>query len=207
MNNFQRSSQANFERENVKNEDLMVEGYALKFDTPTIIMKGTDYEHEEVIAKGSITSDVLKDVVFNKNHDNSKLLARTLNNSLKLEVDDIGLKIKAKIIDNQFGRDTFAEIQEGLIQKMSFAWSNIGSEWEWHEKGEKRRRVFTKLGKFVDVSAVTFPAYDDTSIESLRSNGIMSDKEIEDIKQEITKKRKNDEAEIKEIIKKIMEAK
>ncbi len=207
MNNFQRSNEAIFQRANDENQNLEVEGYALKFDKPTIIMKGTDFEHEEVIAKGSISREVLKDVVFNKNHDNSKLLARTLNDSLKLEIDDVGLKIKANIIDNQFGRDTFAEIKEGLIQKMSFAWSNVGSEWEWHEKGEKRRRVFTKLGKFVDVSAVTFPAYDDTSIESLRANGIMTDDEIQDIKQEITEKRKNDEAEVKEIIKKIMEAK
>ena len=78
--------------ENAPNE-MIVEGYAVVFDSPAT------HGFTEIIKKGAFDNCDMKDVPLKYNHDDSHLiLARTRNNSLQLEVDDKGLKIRAKLM-------------------------------------------------------------------------------------------------------------
>jgi HK97 family phage prohead protease len=146
--------------------DMVVEGYALKFDSPTTIFENSPFQYTEVIDRNALKHCDFSKTVFNKNHNNSDVYARTENNSLELTVDDIGLKIKANILDTQAGTDLFKEIKSKLINKMSFAFPVFDSEII-----DKEGIVTIKsIGKLIDVSAVTFPAYDDTSITARASD-------------------------------------
>lgn len=146
-------------------EDMKVEGYALKFDKVTLI--GSSYwGWNESIAKTALDGADLSDVVFDFNHSFDSLLARTKNSSLSLNADDVGLKTVARIADTAVGRDVYAMIKDGLITKMSF-WAVVRkSVWTFVEDGSEEldSRVITEFGRFYDVSAVTFPAYEDTEI-------------------------------------------
>lgn len=172
---------------------MIVEGYALKWDTPTMLYRGKTWMWIEEIRKGALDESDLSNVVFNKNHDDNLLLARTTNGSLKLIIDDVGLKIIAELVNTAFARDVFEEIKTRLLDKMSFRWR--GGDYD-ETNGVKDgvdyvHTVWTKLEKLSDVSVVAFPAYDDTSIEAARSrikptgnkslNKTKTIKEIEDM--------------------------
>jgi HK97 family phage major capsid protein/HK97 family phage prohead protease len=147
-------------------EAMVVEGYALKFGQWTSIGSGR-WGFDEQIARGAMSSADLSDVVLNFNHNLSDILARTTAKTLELEADDTGLKIRAELVDTQASRDVYELIRTGHITQMSFAVEIKESVWEIDEEGEERdKRTITAFGRFYDVSAVTFPAYEDTQIEA-----------------------------------------
>ena len=92
------------------------------------------------------------------------LMARTRNNSLQLIKDERGLKIVAELIDTQSNRDIYKSIQEGLIDKMSFAFtvSDRGDNWTYGD--DETLREVTGIKKLYDVSVVDTPFYDTTSV-------------------------------------------
>lgn len=147
-------------------EDMTVSGYALKFDKETQI--GPDsWGWKEKISKQAMNSADMSNVILNFNHSFDSVLARTTNGSLTLRVDGIGLWVEAKIVDTATGRDVYKLIKDGLINRMSFQVQVKKSEWEMDETGKTMDiRTITEFGKFYDVSAVTFPAYEDTSISA-----------------------------------------
>lgn len=154
---------------NIKEEDdkLILEGYAVVFDTPTTIgqeERGKGYY--EVIAKGAIDASALKDVPLKYNHDNGTLiLARTRNGSLELKIDDKGLFIRAKLLPEvQTHRDVYTMVKNGLLDKMSFAFTV--KDYIIDRSGSLPKKVITKIGKLYDVSVVDIPAYDDTEIHA-----------------------------------------
>lgn len=148
--------------------EMIVEGYALKFEKEGSIGGSSGYV--EKFDRRSLDSADMTDVVFTTDHKG--ILAGTRNNSLKLTVDDIGLKISARFVDTTDARNTYALITSGLITKMSFAFSGAESEWTF-ARGENTLdlRNVKSIGKLHDVSAVVHPAYEDTSI-SARSSDI-----------------------------------
>jgi len=147
-------------------EDMKVEGYALKFDRETVI--GGKWGWREKIARTALDGAELNNVVFNFNHSFDSVLARTTNQSLQLSVDSIGLKVAAGIVDTSIGRDVFKLIKDGLVTQMSFQAVVKKSKWTFVEDGsdELDLREITEFGRFFDVSAVTLPAYEDTTISA-----------------------------------------
>lgn len=118
----------------------------------------------------------MSDVVLNFNHDNNLLLARTANKSLFLYLEDDGLHPRATIIDTSTGEDILKMVRNRLISKMSFAFT-IGKNGEkWIEEGGKKpHRIITNIDRLFDVSLVTFPAYEQTSV-SARSTDKLAEK-------------------------------
>ena len=105
----------------------------------------------------------MKDVPLKYNHqDNFLVLARTRNKSLELEIDEVGLKIKATLIDTQSNRDIYKMVQNGLLEKMSFAFTV--KEQTWDRSGEIPYRTILKIDRLYDVSIVDVPAYEGTSV-------------------------------------------
>lgn len=144
------------ELRSVNEEEMIVEGYAVVFD------KQTDMGwYKEIIDRNAFQECDMSDCVLKYNHESSFLiLARTRNKSLELSVDNIGLKIRAKLIDTTTNQDVYKMIKEGLLDKMSFAFRVKEAKWDY----ESDTRTITKFEKLYDVSVVDFPAYDDTDI-------------------------------------------
>lgn len=138
-------------------EEMIIEGYAIVFDEPT------DIGFIEVIERGALDNCDMTDVCLKYNHEDTYLImARTRNKSLELEVDDHGLKIRARLIDTQSNRDVYKSIQAGLLDKMSFAFIVSDANWDTVD-GQDIRRI-TGISKLFDVSVVDVPAYDQTEV-------------------------------------------
>ena len=147
--------------------EMIVEGYAVVFDSPAT------HGFTEIIKKGAFDKCNMKDVPLKYNHDDSHLiLARTRNGSLKLEVDDKGLKIRAKLIDTTSNVDIYKSLKAGLLDKMSFAFTV--SEEQWDVK--TATRTITGIDCLYDVSVVDTPFYDTTEIYARALNSLDSEK-------------------------------
>lgn len=147
-------------------KELWVEGYAARFESPTVLWETKDYKIIEQIMRGAFDNCNMTDVIFNYNHG-GKVMARTRNKTLRLALDDDGLFIRARLDGTEEGRTLYQEIQGGYIDRMSFRFS-IEDEKAISTKDSLEYQI-TRIKKLYDVSAVDIPAYDDTSIEARRA--------------------------------------
>ncbi len=157
--------EADIEGSDIK--ELWVEGYAVRFDSPTVLFEINGVEYKEQIDSRAFEDCNMSDVIFNYNHG-GKVVARTRNHTLQLEVREDGLYIRARLDGTEEGRRLYDEIKGGYIDRMSFQFSIR------EESYDKENHMWTvrKLKRLYDVSAVDIPAYDDTSIEA-RKNFIL----------------------------------
>ncbi len=146
----------------VSEEKMIIEGYAIKFNEETLI-GSEDYGFREIIDPQALSSANMKDVPLKYNHqDNFLVLARTRNKSLVLTVDEVGLRIKAELLDTQSNRDIYKMVQNGLLDKMSFAFTVKSQSWD--RTGTIPKRTITEIERLFDVSIVDVPAYEGTSV-------------------------------------------
>lgn len=103
-------------------------------------------------------------------HDPQKLLATTDNGSLELSVDDVGLHMRASIVNTNDGRDAYELIKSGVMGKMSFGFSvrHATMDYSYASAHKYPLRTVDSLD-LMEVSAVRFPAYLDTNIEARNS--------------------------------------
>lgn len=149
-------------------EGMVVEGYAVVFDSPAT------HGFTEIIDKDAFNGCDMKDVCMKYNHDDShRILARTRNNSLRLQIDDKGLFIHADLIDTTSNRDIYKMIQAGLLDKMSFAFTVEEEKWDLATD----TRTILRIDKLFDVSVVDTPFYDTTSIYARALSTLESEKE------------------------------
>lgn len=138
---------------------------------PIVYDQRTDLGYcDEIIAKGALDEADLKDVRFLVNHNTDMIpLARSRNNNenstMQMTVDDdgMGIRVDLDIDNNTEAKNLYSAVERGDIDGMSFMFSVNGDEWEDIESDHPTRTI-TKLGKVFEVSAVTFPAYEQTSI-------------------------------------------
>lgn len=145
---------------------MIIEGYAIVFDSPATHQIG-DYSFTETISRNALNGTDLKDVPLKYNHsDNFLIMARTRNKSLQLIIDETGLKIRAELIDTQSNRDVFKAVSEGLVDKMSFAFTieENGDKWEYSKNATSR--TVNKINRIYDVSVVDTPFYDTTTVSA-----------------------------------------
>jgi len=145
-------------------DKMVIEGYAITYDKPATHEIG-GRKFTETIKRGALDKTDMKDVPLRYNHnDNVMIMARTRNKSLQLIKDDIGLKIIAELLDTQSNRDLYKAIKEGLIDKMSFAFTVADNGDTWSFGKDETKRDVTDIAKLWDVSVVDTPFYDSTSI-------------------------------------------
>lgn len=138
---------------------------------PIVYNSKTDIGYfDEVIERGALNGANLKDVRFLVNHDTSKIpLARSRNNNanstMQLMPDDQGLAIRVNldVKNNSEARNLYSAIKRGDVSGMSFRFAIDDEEWTELESEHPTRHI-KKISDVVEVSAVTFPAYEDTSI-------------------------------------------
>lgn len=146
----------------VDEEKMIIEGYAVKFNEETLI--GTEtHGFREIIEPDALKETNMKDVPLKYNHqDNFLVIARTRNKSLTLEIDGVGLKIRAELLDTQSNRDIYKMVKSGLLDKMSFAFT-VKSQ-TWNRDGDIPLRRINQIERLYDVSIVDVPAYEGTSV-------------------------------------------
>jgi uncharacterized protein len=136
-------------------------GYAAVFNRRTDI---AGYFLEQ-IKPGAFSKALDADVRALIDHDTGRVIGRTSAGTLRLVEDETGLKVEIDLPDTTDGRDLAVLLERGDITGMSFGFRVTHDEWD--ESGDVPIRTIHQVELF-EVSAVAFPAYDDTSI-ALRS--------------------------------------
>lgn len=170
-------------------EKRIVTGYASTFDEPYVLYDGDGWKYLEVVDRGAFDETDMSDVIMQYDHG-GRVFARTRNNTLTVTPDDKGLFIEADLGGTEIGRELYEEIRGGYTDRMSFGFT-VNGEYEESQKTDEGVRIYirhiTSVQKLYDVSAVSLPANDGTSIEAdatTRSIGNLTDGVIERIQAE-----------------------
>ena len=134
-----------------------VVGYGAVFNSQSNDLGG----FREFIAPGAFDGRLEDDVRFLVNHDANLILARTTNGTLRLSVDEKGLRYEADLPNTSTARDLMELLKNGTISQSSFAFTVEEDSWE--VKDGMNIRTIDKVSQLYDVSSVTYPAYNDAS--------------------------------------------
>lgn len=141
-----------------------VAGYAIEFNKPsTAAGPFTEY-----ILPGALDDVDLSKVLALYDHDYANVLGRVDADTLVLKIDKVGLHFEMNLPDTTLGRDVYNNVKLGNLKSMSFGFvvAKGGDSWE---RGEKPIRKINRIEKLKEISVVSIPAYDDTSIQVTRS--------------------------------------
>lgn len=164
---------------------------------------------DEIIEPGALNNSDLTDVRFLVNHDTNKIpLARSRRNNgnstmqLTVDNDGMGIRVVLDTENNAEARSLYSAVKRGDISGMSFMFGINDEEWEDLDSDHPTRRI-KEISVVVEVSAVTFPAYEATEINArdksaldnarsaldrarqLRGASLDSDEELEKLKLQI----------------------
>lgn len=135
-----------------------IRGYAAVFDQMSLPL---GWGFREKIRAGAFAASLNDDVRGLWNHNPDYVLGRTLNGTLRLNEDEMGLRIEIDPPDSQLASHFLANIERGDVNQMSFLFRALDEEWD--EIDGELVRTLTKV-KLYEVSPVTFPAYPQTSV-------------------------------------------
>lgn len=149
------------------------EGIGIITGRPVVYNSRTNLgDFDEIIDSGALDRTDLTDVRFLVNHDLSKIpLARsrrnTPNSTMRLLADAMGLGIRVNldIENNADARSLYSSVQRGDITGMSFMFGIDAERWEDLESDHPTRHI-ESISTIVEVSAVTFPCYERTTISA-----------------------------------------
>ncbi len=168
----------NFEVRAEEREDGtgIITGRPIVYEAETVI---GDY-FKEIISRGALDGTDLTDVRFLVNHNTEMIpLARSRrnngNSTMQLSVDYEGLTIETllDIENNNDARALFSAVKRGDITGMSFMFSVTDEEWEDLDSELPTRRI-KSIGSVIEVSAVTWPAYEQTDINARNKEALES---------------------------------
>lgn len=138
---------------------------------PIVYGKKTDLGYfDEIIEPGALDKCNLKDVRFLVNHNIDMIpLARSRNNNknstMQLMVDKNGMEIRVNLDteNNAEAKSLYSAVKRGDLSGMSFMFIIGDEEWENLDSDHPTRHIIS-ISDVFEVSAVTFPAYEDTEI-------------------------------------------
>lgn len=141
--------------------------------TPIVYDAWTDLGwYDEQIQRGALDNTDLTDVRFLINHNTDMIpLARSRNNNenstmqMTVEEDGLHIRVNLDVENNSDARSLYSAVERGDIDGMSFMFVVDGELWE-EEESDHPKRTITDVEKVFEVSAVTFPAYEQTSISA-----------------------------------------
>lgn len=167
--------------------EMIVEGYATVFNQRYLLWSEPGFEVWEEVDSNALAETDMRDVIMQYNHE-GRVFARVSNDTLEVKPDEIGLHITARLGGTELGRQMYEEIQGGYTNKMSFGFT-VGEDQRIESEDRETGKVtilrrITKITKLYDVSAVSLPANDATSI-SARS---YSEGAIAEIREEVAKR-------------------
>ncbi|NKD37889.1 HK97 family phage prohead protease [Enterococcus casseliflavus] len=146
----------------------IITGYAIKFGQKSKKL-GNYYE---IIDRNALNNVDLTDVKALVDHDYSKVLGRTLSNTLVLEVDEIGLKFEIELADTSYANDLYKSIERGDINECSFGFkideTDRNSTTVERIDSDTYLRTVKKIKELREISIVSLPAYENTNAEIKR---------------------------------------
>ena len=148
--------------------------------TPIVFEQATDLGWcQETISRGALANTDLKDVRFLVGHNTSMIpLARSRNNNenstMQLMVNEGGMDIRVDLDteNNAEARALYSAVKRGDMTGMSFMFVVDKDSWEDIESDYPKRRV-ESISRVLEVSAVAFPAYPQTSIQAASEDGAL----------------------------------
>lgn len=147
-------------KEDSNEPSYMVEGYATTFDKPYVLFEDYDgTKYYEQIDRHALDNADMSDVIMQYDHS-GRVFARNSNGTLKLDLDDTGFKVTADLSRTELAKGLYEDIAAGMITKMS--WAFVVTKDAYDQK--TRTRTVLEVKKVYDVSAVSIPANDDTTI-------------------------------------------
>lgn len=179
-NEEQRVLELRSENFEFNDNDLTVSGYVNKAGDVSKVIGRPDKNGQLQFFYETIDPQAFIDSINNRpdgkpidlyaDHDPQKLLATTDNGSLELNVDGVGLHMRAHIVNTNDGRDAYELIKSGIMGKMSFGFrvKHATMDYNYANAHKYPLRKVDSLD-LMEVSAVRFPAYLDTNIEARNS--------------------------------------
>lgn len=168
--------------EDLQDTRKLVEGYATTFEEPYYLYSFENEEGETVVVYEKVATDAFKntdmsDVIFQYDHE-GRVFARLSNDTMRLDIDDHGLKVTADLGGTEIGRALYEEIKGGYTNKMSFGFTVTDDE--IIPDGKNYIRIINSIGKLFDVSAVSYPQNNYTEISSRKHcEGVITKLEVE----------------------------
>ncbi len=167
--------------------EMIVEGYATTFDQPYELYSDGQYTLLEQVDSRAFNGCDLSDVIMQYDHQ-GRVFARTRNNTLTVYPDGKGLLIRADLSGTEEGHKLFQEIRDGYTDRMSFGFVVGEDRREYTEDHSAGRvtciRTVVKIKKLYDVSAVSVPANDMTSISARTlADGWIAERKAEEFHQ------------------------
>lgn len=175
----------NMEFNAVDDDKKIVEGYATTFGQPYLLYESDDYKVFEVVDSRAFIGCDLSDVIMQYDHM-GRVFARNKNGTLTFNTDSTGFKIRGDLSGTQLGSQIYEEIKGGYSDKMSISFTIAKDKREsiTDENGITTvTRTILQIKKLYDVSVVSIPANDMTSI-SARSycDGLIAELKAERLK-------------------------
>ena len=177
-----------------ENDGRHISGKAVSFDT-----QSNDIGFIEILHRGCISQELIdsSNIVFLYNHDYNQVIARANKGKGTLNIDlrDDGVYFDLEVPNTTMGNDLLENIRLGNITQCSFGFRYANEEGAYKDEkidGVWYRNVY-KIGELFDLSAVTYPAYDDTYVNArMQERSKMEDKlkETEEIQNEVSSKEK-----------------
>ena len=149
--------------ERAKGEDKspVLVGYAAVFNKMSGMIGG-QYGFREMIEPGAFDDVLEDDVRAVLNHDANFVLGRSSAGTLRLSVDEVGLRYEVDLPNTQYAKDLLESVRRGDIKESSFKFTVLKDDWS--ESDEGTVRSIQKFGRLLDVSPVTYPAYPDATV-------------------------------------------
>lgn len=178
-----------------KDGELIIRGYDWQYETreengvgiveghPVVIGQRTDlYWFDEIIEAGALDNTDMKDVRLCLNHDTSVVYARSRNNSpdstMTLWREADGLHFRANLdLANPLAKAYYSMIDRRDIDKMSFMFSVDKDQWDDIDTDHPLRHILS-IRSIVEISAVTFPAYESTDIQARDKEALESARQL-----------------------------
>ena len=179
-----------------------ISGKAISFDT-----QSNDIGFIEILHRGCISQELIdsSNIVFLYNHDYNQVIARANKGKGTLNIDlrDDGVYFDLEVPNTTMGNDLLENIRLGNITQCSFGfrYSNEEGAYKDEKIGDVWYRNVYKIGELYDLSAVTYPAYDDTYVNArMQERSKMEDKlkETEEIQKEVRAEEKKEDEKMSE---------
>lgn len=180
----------------INDNEFIVEGYATTFDEPYHLYwyvddDGKEHEVLEQVDRNAFDNCDMNDVIFQYDHE-GRVYARLSNDTMGLETDEHGLKVRAYLGGTQIGKSLYEEIKGGYTNKMSFGFIVGKTKTILNDEGGYTR-IILEIKKLFDVSAVSYPQNEFTEISARKHvEGDIDMLEAERLQAETRMKLKNE---------------
>ena len=142
-------------------EARQIKGYAAVFKSLSEDLGG----FREMIMPGAFADAIAEDDVRALiNHDPNLILGRNVAGTLRLAEDEVGLSYEIIPPDTQYARDLIVSLDRGDVDQSSFGFMVIEESWRAPDEGSNLPVRILHRVRLFDVSAVTFPAYQATTV-------------------------------------------